>query len=194
MGFYFACKKAATRLGATIVSVLLPNHTTAERLKRVSINGRVAFGTTCVELALEHFELLQHPYAKQLLAKLWDFVSSSDLGEWEESIEIYSAAAAAAGPNSEPMQAADAALRRWYASLPLVLIELVDNVLEIGRANLYAATVGPSATTLDATMRVVALMKLIGLPLPSLTPFEKSSFAECHGWGNRVNRAFFLEG
>ncbi|WP_139362001.1 hypothetical protein [Hymenobacter sp. CRA2] len=73
------------------------------------------------------------------------------------------------------------------------MLVLSENVIKIGRGNLYAGTVGHSAETLTKTMQAVVVMQILGLPLPPLAPFEKSLFAECYGWGNRVDRAFFVQ-
>ncbi|GAB2940009.1 hypothetical protein GCM10027048_00290 [Hymenobacter coalescens] len=143
---------------------------------------------------MAHYDLRHAPQAQYLLAKLWAFVSSSDLGEWEDSIRVYLEAVETAALSEKPTQPSEATdLQEWYATLPAAVQVLIENVIETGRGNLYGATVGYSADTLDTTMQVVAIMQSSGLPLPQLGPFEKSRFEERHGWGNRVDRSFFAE-
>lgn len=153
----------------------------------------MAFGVTCLTRALTHFSRHDEPWARQLIEELWVFISSSDLSCWEQNVLAHLMKTEPESNQKRAQTATAAALHHWYATLPPALVDLIDEVVEIGRGNLYAGVVGCSPETLESTMSVVRFMHQQQLPLPDLAPFERSSFSEYHGWGNRVDRSFFVE-
>jgi hypothetical protein len=154
-----------------------PEQEIYSRLKAVSINGRMAFGITCLEIYIDNIGMDKTPRISGLIETLWEFVSSTRLDVWESDVKdvldelIWS--------NKE------------VAKLPERFATLTERVGEIGMRDLYVGTDKHSPQTLEEAMQVVTIMHEAGLPLPDLAPFEKSSFTEQNGWGNRVDKSFF---
>ena len=62
---------------------------TKERLKKVSIRGRMALGISCLEILLESEGLIEKEEMKKLLSHLWEFTSSERLDLWEDQMMGY---------------------------------------------------------------------------------------------------------
>ncbi|MCR5890035.1 hypothetical protein LRS06_20110 [Hymenobacter sp. J193] len=166
-----------------------------EQLKSVSITGRMAYCITCLENIFAS-EQLHEPELETLLMCLWDFTSNPDLSEWEERIMDFLPEIVLDGSPKElvclSVEAANR-LKIIYQQLPQSLLRCIDDIIEVGRGNLYAGTVGRSQQTLTPTMAVVRHMVAQGYPLPIIDNFLRSPFSEQdqHGWGRRVERSFF---
>ncbi len=167
-----------------------------DRLKEVSIRGRVAYGITCLEIYFAHLGLLNQPVVFKFLDTIWQFTSSNSLDEWEEAVMDYSPRFVEKADVSEvTLLTAEEfeQIRQLYDTLPSTLLEMIEEVIEIGRGNLYAGTTGYSEHTYTPTIHVIKLMQRKGLPLPALEPFEQSCFSESHGWGYAREREFFKQ-
>lgn len=165
------------------------------QLRTVSIRGRLAYCTTCLETAFLS-EKINLDALGGLLCALWEFTSSSDLGVWEEKIINYYSESVLEEQSDEqnglisvPFQQLKAA----YSALPAGLLQCIDETIDVGRGNLYGGTVGHSADTLTPTTQVVRYMQASGYPLPPIERFLRSPFTQedQHGWGKRVARSYF---
>ncbi|MET4105917.1 hypothetical protein [Hymenobacter sp. UYP22] len=166
-----------------------------DHLKGVSITGRMAYCISCLESALAS-EQLHGPELENLLAHLWEFTSSTDLGDWEERIMDFLPEVILDSSQKQPafltVEAAKQ-LKKIYSVLSPSLLQCIDDIIEVGRGNLYAGTVGHSQNTLAPTMSVVRYMVAKGYALPAIDKFLRSPFSEqdSHGWGKRLDRRFF---
>ena len=164
------------------------------QLRTVSIRGRVAYCTACLETVFQS-KHVNSTASKALLACLWEFTSSSDLSEWEEKIACFYSDSVLESENDQQNSSPSVPfqqLRDTYSALPKSLLQCIDEAIEVGRGNLYAGTVGYSECTLSSTMRVVRYMQKKDFPLPTLERFLRSPFTqEDHGWGKRVDRSYF---
>lgn len=158
-------------------------HKLTEQLKSISITGRMAYAITCLEISIRAEKLNQEDF-QPLLDTLWSFTSTPDLGEWEELIMPFIPDLKAANHDFdyEP-----------YQSLSEPLLTCIDEIIEVGRGNLYAGVVTHSPATLESTLQVIRYMMANNHPLPLVENFQRSPFTlqDQHGWGKRVNRAFF---
>ncbi|GAA4506313.1 hypothetical protein GCM10023172_35430 [Hymenobacter ginsengisoli] len=161
----------------------LPMHQLTEQLKLVSITGRMAYAITCLEIIIRD-EKLNEVEFQPLLDALWDFTSNPDLSDWEELIMPFI-------PDSEiPGQKYD---YKPYQHLSQELLACIDEIIEVGRGNLYAGVRTHSPATLESTLQVVRYMLANNHPLPLIENFQRSPFTlqDQHGWGKRLNRDFF---
>ena len=55
------------------------NITVENRLKEISIRGRMALGIKCLEIVLDKNKLIHNKDIKELLSILWKFISSESL-------------------------------------------------------------------------------------------------------------------
>jgi len=67
-----------------------PKHELENRIKYISIRGRMAFAIFCLEKYLEKIEVIQNPDLQKLLSNLWEFTTTNRAGEWDDTIFEYS--------------------------------------------------------------------------------------------------------
>ncbi len=160
-----------------------------EQLKLVSITGRMAYAITCLEIIIRDRKLNQTDF-QPLLNALWNFTSNPDLSDWEELIMLFI-------PNSQFRdKEQDFSIPQTlllYQALPQALLACIDEIIEVGRGNLYAGVRTHSPATLESTLQVVRYMAANDHSLPAIENFQRSPFTlqDQHGWGKRVDRAFF---
>ncbi|WP_345225298.1 hypothetical protein [Hymenobacter koreensis] len=184
---------------AQLVGVPYQDPVLKERMKHVSIRGRVAFCIVCLEIAIHNLKF-SSPASRHLLAKLWDYVSSCQLDIWHEEMAEYLPSSII---ETERFQEEDfddlseynfGQLRNWYQTLPKGVVDMIECIFVVGTVNLYGEITGYSTETLKPTMRVAGLMQQLKLPLPEIARFEKSAFADFDGWGKQVDKSFFALG
>lgn len=151
----------------------------------ISIRGRLAFGMTCLEKLVTYFNA-DHPLLRTVVfPKIWEFTSTDDLGEWEESIN-----------NVDPIcvldDSTESDLKTLYKKLPKDLVSTIEDVICIGTLNMYGGTGTNSPSTLKPLNEVLKTMTKLKLPLPDIQTFKKSTFSESHGWGDNQTRDYYL--
>ena len=151
-----------------------------EQLKTISITGRMAYCTTCLEIIIHQDKLSQEAFSP-LLAALWDFTSNPDLSDWEEKIQQFIPELSSAETNE------------LYKNISSPLLTCIDEIIEVGRGNLYTGVQSYSPATLSSAMWVVWYLLAGGYPLPRMDIFQRSPFTTQgqHGWGDRVDKSFF---
>ncbi|MEM6697358.1 MAG: hypothetical protein AAF599_03110, partial [Bacteroidota bacterium] len=65
------------------------NSEIVERLKKISITGRMALGIRCLETNLQDLGLLGYPEVQKMLSDFWEYTSSNRLDIWENNILEY---------------------------------------------------------------------------------------------------------
>jgi hypothetical protein len=155
-----------------------------ERLKTISIRGRVAIASR----ALEIIRPALHVQSQQLTAfidAIWCFTKSVRLDQCERALREF-----------EPD-----AVEGWiYLIEPEQLSEnertmfcqICESAVGVATGNLYAGVDGHSDCTLRPLENLLAAMSELGIPFPDLAPFERSQFSEEGGWGNPLDRSLFV--
>jgi hypothetical protein len=153
-----------------------------EQLKRISITGRMALGITCLENILRTLSIECEELSK-FISLLWKFTSSNTLDDWEEQVcqEV------------ELLFRSKETSVSQVSKIPLYIFEIIDEVIEIGRGNLYCGIREYSEYTLFALLKVLNSMEKNNFAIPRLDKFKKSSFSEFDGWGNRVDPSYFKD-
>lgn len=184
--------------------MLLPTlpHGVAEAVGRISIRGRMALAARCFDDACAHFGL-DDPEMRALSDCFWSFTSTMDMGAWETSIpdgapqtdelmKVTSDPSITHGPSWKTAPDSISETPPAYLRMPFGLAVMVVLMYdEIGRGNLYSGVQDGSRGTWNATLRMLACMRQMGLPLPALEPFLRSPFTEDEGWGLPRPREFF---
>ena len=149
----------------------------------------MAYSITCLEIIIRAEKLNQIEF-QPLLTTLWNFTSNPDLSEWEELIMPF--IPDSEFKNKEQIFTIPQTLP-FYQSLSQALVSCIDEIIEVGRGNLYAGTRTHSPATLESTMQVVRYMVTNKHALPLIERFQRSPFTlqDQHGWGKRVDRDFF---
>src|SRR6266404_3635849 len=122
--------------------MLIPGEVQKE-LKLISINGRMAMATTCFENIVNKLNL-SSPNIEELVDIFWQFVESNDLSEWEAEVMEK------AGPLCDYVEGStllpsDSEFNR----MPQFLRQMVSDIVDLGRGDLYGGTVGYSQETYD---------------------------------------------
>ncbi len=174
------------------------NQAIENRIKKISIRGRMALGIKCLEIKLEKDELINKIEIKKLLSELWDFIGSKRLDLWEEKFLDYEPESLIEDFENEKFgdfknlkKEEIKVLYETYKKSKPDLAELISWVIEIVRGNLYGGTGEYSKWTLDPTIEVLKIMKNHSLKIPDLAKFEKSKYSEFHGWGLEREKSFF---
>jgi hypothetical protein len=140
-------------------------------VQNLSIRGRVAFAAACVEIAIQHFEILD---ARDFLETLWSFCNEENLLEWESRIQAL-----------HPIHWQETALSHLSSSLQSVFQDLFANAVAVGTRNLYSDYL--SFETEESLADVVQQMQALSLELPNLELFGFSKAMEAKGWGTPFN-------
>lgn len=153
-------------------------------IRRTAIRGRVALALTCVENAIERFQV-RDERIREIVNILWGFVEKQNLAsvdeEWRNARAV------------DLLDAVDSgsAIPESYRRLPAFLPRMLSDVLEIGLAEMYGAVRGYSEETLNLTVGVLEQCRDSGVPVPPVARFGRLPFAENGGWGHAVPRSFF---
>jgi len=155
------------------------------QIRRTAIRGRVALALTCLERALQQYDVHDERVV-ELVEVLWRFVEERDLAEadraWRETRATDLLDAVDRG---EPIP-------ETYRGLPEFLARVLLEALEIGLGNLYAGVAGYSQGTFEPTVKVLELCERHGVPIPDPGVFAtRMPFSEARGWGKPVPRSFF---
>ena len=147
----------------------------------------MAYGITCLETIIQHDNLSQEAF-KPVLAALWDFTDNPDLGIWDENIMHFIPEDRVGLPLGGTPE-----ISLFYQDISPALLSCIDEIIEIGRGNLYGGVQSHSPATLASTIWVAQYMLANDYPLPSIENFQRSLFTlqDQHGWGKRAPRSFF---
>jgi hypothetical protein len=166
--------------------MLVPVHIQKD-LKSVSISGRMAMAVTCFEHIVKTMNLSSSAI-DDLIDTFWQFVETNDLSEWEATVLDKTANICDYIERSTPLPP-DSEFRH----LPPFLLQMVSDIVDLGRGNLYGAVVDYSQETYRLTLEVLNLALGHGFSIPSIEPFLRSQITESRGWGNPVPRAYFKQ-
>lgn len=165
--------------------------------KKISINGRMAFGIRCLEEYLTENKI-KNIWTERLINTLWEFTSSQNLPEWDAKVSDLTPECIL---DNHPKNIAEnyksltesefKSLKDFYLKVDDKLIFLINLVIDIGTTDLYGATGKHSSYTLKSTMEVYKFAKKELHELPDLNKFNFTKFSESNGWGNRVNKELF---
>lgn len=147
----------------------------------------MAMAVTCFENIVRTLNL-SSPSIEELIDIFWQFVETNDLSEWEEEVLDKTGHVCDYIERSTPLPS-DSEFRR----LPGFLLQMISDIVNLGRGDLYGAVVGYSQETYELILKVLNLTLEHGFPLPPIEAFQRSRITEYHGWGNRVPRAFFKQ-
>jgi len=139
-------------------------------LKEISIRGRLAYGVSCLQNALLHFGI-QYDLLESVLSQIWEFTSSKNLEEWDQSInKVDPICILEEDKPTDP-------LLLVYQALPFEIVSMISDVIEIGAGNLYGGTADHSPFSLNPLLRVIEKCITLKIRLPELDSFKKSPFS-----------------
>lgn len=162
------------------------------KLKEISIRGRVAYGIACFERALLFYHCKNESW-KDVLKKLWNYANIEYLDDWFYEIAEYL-------PDSlletdyydkEDFEYLSEItfknLKICYKESNVVLKKIFRLIFEIGTLEIYGKPENYSIETFKKLLEIVELMKKEEIELPDEKPFLKYKYNECDGWGKKFN-------
>lgn len=151
-----------------------------QRFESISINGRMAFAISCLEIVVVEENINNHLLTKSV-DYLWEYVSTDRLDIWDDEVSAF--------PSNLNDFMASYKLENPKLEKVNLIFELFDLIIDIGRANLYGAF--QSELTLIPLERTIEIMEVNDYKLPNLSVFQKSKVTDYHGWGHRVSPNYF---
>ena len=161
-----------------------------EKLKRISIRGRMYLCLICIENAFKHHNI-NNDESKLIIKIIREFLDSDNLSDWEELAN-----------NIQPINILDnkfniydfsfehkivLKLKLFYAHIPRYLVEMIDYTLNVGLNNLYGGTGEYSSLTLEPVLKVKEICKENNIEFPDINNFLKYSYQDNDGWGYLIN-------
>jgi hypothetical protein len=125
----------------------------------------MAFGISCLEIACQSLNL-NSPEIDSLIQHLWSFTASVELDQWEEVL------LEGVGGYFLDLYDQQQKLSQFSELYPPIIIELVHDTIEIGRANLYGGTGKYSELTFRYTEKVMKIMQSLYLEMPTISNFS----------------------
>ncbi|WP_341281542.1 hypothetical protein [Paenibacillus sp. FSL H8-0537] len=74
-----------------------------------------------------------------------------------------------------------------YQNIDVSIDKLIRGIYDLGISHVYTEIEGYGESSLNSLERLVNLMLINRLPLPSIEPFLKYSIKENRGWGNKFD-------
>ncbi len=176
---------------------LFRRNTIENHFKKVSITGRVAFGTRCLEQYIVERNM-KHNCISKIIDTLWEFMDCEDLTEWDNKISDLDPSNIL---DTHPANTYDdyrsltklefQEFQKFYSSINNDFLLLIQWTIDIGVSNLYGATGRHSKSTLTPTMKVYNFAKDNIKAIPNINVFLVSKYSERYGWGNKISKEAF---
>ena len=167
-----------------------------ERLKAVSIRGRIAYLICLFAQMLESLNNKVEDW-KIILDALCEFTSNEWLDDWLYKMAEYL-------PKSVLEDTLDDAefiteeeqtiCRRLYRNAEPCVYEMINLIFEAGTHDMYSRIIGYGEYTLLKVQEAMELMNRYGFPIPPVDPFLQYKFEEHRGWGERFDSATLVRG
>lgn len=164
-------------------------------LKDMSIRARVAFGIECLEALIAKESNSSIDWQNLLLNHLWEYTSSTNLGEWHYLISEYTPFSVLENiPFIEKeceyiSESEHNNLHKAYQSSSKELQRIVDLIFEIGTLDLYSSITDNSPRTLSMVQEISLIIDRIGIKLPSLTKYGDYLITDENGWGSKFKKS-----
>lgn len=158
-----------------------------DKLKKISIRGRVAYCICLCKAALKK-ECIDSNLINTAFGKIGIFCESEALDVWENEVSEYMPCVLLDEKSDFSTfkyinEVTALGLKKEYASLPKYIVEMIDNTIEVGLANLYGGTGMYSEPSLICSLDVIRLAISNNVCLLPLDDYFKYSFSDEFGWG-----------
>lgn len=160
--------------------------------KTISLYGRIAYGVSCFENTITFLRYNVEDW-KMVLKYLWEFSYIKYLDDWtgllseiipENLLEFKRY-------EEHDYSYVDKKSYEYLYNLYQNIDEKIDFVMtaifDIGTSHAYSEIDGYGKQSLDALKILIDYMSEKGIPLPDISLFEKFSFDENNGYGNKFD-------
>lgn len=163
-----------------------------DTFKKISLNGRVAYGIRCFENALLFLKYNVSDW-EMVLGKLWQFTSADNLEVWSDKVvevipenllefKIYEDHDFEYLNESEFIY-----LYALYQNIDKKIDYLIRQIYYLGASHSYSVIIEYGQRSLDELNILLKYMTNNNIPLPDIEPFKKFSIKENEGWGNKFD-------
>lgn len=169
------------------------NNNNIKKFHQISIKGRFIYGYLCLRNTIDEMKAQNLPY--QLDEILCEFVSSNRLDLWQDRADKVLPSIILDESNDEKYFESITheivlILRKYYQSQPPILNELIEELIDLGLANLYCGF--DTDISFPYIEQIIKLMIEHNIELPDFQIVETCSVKERHGWGEYANMIDFL--
>ncbi|UII19690.1 hypothetical protein [Fulvivirga ligni] len=166
-----------------------------EKLKTVSIRGRVAFVIHCIQ-NIPELTKQDDTIVTLILSRAWEFVEGNNIiGGYENFLDVTPECILDPKVDISELNTINEetyySLNSLFTSLPGQVNKLIDNISYIMCSNLYSRVDDYSAITLTYLSEVILLMIENQWALPEVSIFFNSSIEDNEGWGFPTDRKKF---
>ena len=180
--FRISVRELVGRLEHNVEDVLL-----GDRLKSISIRGRVAFATIIIESEISRLNI-QSKELRDVVALFWSF-AESHLGDWDDEWRSHDGLDSIIDEHRNKAKSGSA--QQKTTLIPEHVAQICLDTLNIAIDEMYGAPQSYSPHTYQHLLFVMFRASSFGGRLPDLAPFQKSLFTEDGGWGLPRKRSFF---
>lgn len=163
-----------------------------DEFKKISLNGRVAYGICCFENALTALNYNIDEW-KAVLEYLWDFTSNRYLDDWSGVVaEILPENLLEFKTYEEhDYEYLDEEnfkyLNKLYKNIDAKIDFIMTAIYNIGTSHAYTIIVDYGQKSLEELDKLIDYMKENDIPLPEEKQFTRFSFEENKGWGSKFD-------
>jgi hypothetical protein len=150
-------------------------------IRQMSIRGRFALGTVCLEKYILNQGLMTNK-AERFLDFIWTFTDSDSLLDWEEEAgEIFPE-----GVRDIPAFIGEFEIVSIHSEF---LFNLIECLYEIGTESILKMNLTEhDEATLQPTLQMLRAIHSLRIALPDFSLFEDHSFKAMNGWGFRFKK------
>lgn len=151
-----------------------------EDLKLISIRGRVAYGILCFEHVLIVSDAKTSDW-ELVLNRLWEFTNSLELDEWQDrAVEVIPEVVLNSLFSSDEFVTISElefdTLSNLYRKETEDVLSILDEIYDVGSAELYGSVKGYSPYTLDRVMDILSVLQKYQIDPPAIEPLKKYDF------------------
>ncbi|GED66263.1 hypothetical protein MKX57_15295 [Lysinibacillus sp. FSL M8-0216] len=157
--------------------------------EKISLNGRVSFGISCLESTLQYLDYNVDEW-RIVLEYLWDFTSVKYIDDWSGIISeiIPENLLEFKFYEEHDFEYLDEKnfeyLYNLYQNIDEKIDFVITSIYNIGTSHAYTKIVEYGQDSLDELEILINYLIENEVPLPDITPFKSLSIDENKGWGN----------
>ena len=161
-----------------------------KNIESLSIRARVAYGTLCLEKALNNHDDKNEAW-QFVLDKFWLFTNLEYVDEWLYIIsKVMPDSILDDDFNEESGITLEEhkRLKKLYKNTPQFIFDIMEGIFNCGRRHLYGAVTPKSPETVEFIKSIKKIMSSNKMEMPKLGDLKKYSINEHQGWGTTFER------
>lgn len=160
-----------------------------ERLKDISVRGRMAYLICSFERLLLYYHCNKEEW-KMVLEKLWAYTNIEYIDDWMYELAEYMPDSILEDTMSDAEYITENEFRylyHLYSETVQDILSFLKIIFECGTCEIYSRLCNNSPGTLKKVNEAIDVLKVNGIALVDIIPFEKYEYTKHNGWGERFN-------